>query len=456
MDNISALIEKQREYFNSGATRSVDFRKEQLSQLARAVENNEDKVFDALKADLSKSQYESYLTEIGILLDDIKYVIKHIDQWAKSKKVRTPLMHSPASSWIHPEPLGVSLIIAPWNYPFLLALSPLVGSIAAGNCAIIKPSEFSKHTSRLLADIVRNEFDEEYLAVVEGASEASQALLKEKFDIIFFTGSVQVGKIVMTAAAQHLTPIILELGGKSPSIVDSETDVSLSAKRVASGKFINAGQTCIAPDYVLVQKDIKDEFVAEFGKQLKLFYGENPQDHTDYPRIINDKHFNRLVELLNRGRILHGGQVDLADRYIAPTLLDGVTWEDPVMQEEIFGPILPLIEYEDISQVITWINSRPKPLALYLFTTNEKVQKKVLEEISYGGGCINDTLIHLATPYLPFGGVGNSGMGNYHGKASFDAFSHYKSVMKKTFLLDNPFRYPPFEGKLKWVRKFLK
>ncbi len=455
MTDIKELLVQQREFFRSGQTRPIAFRKKQLSSLKQVIVKNESRIFQALAEDLGKSPYESYLTENSLLLEEIKFCLKNFKSWSKPKKVPTPLVHFPASSHIYPEPYGVSLIIAPWNYPFQLAISPLIGAIAAGNCAVIKPSEYSIHTSRLLAEIIREEFDQGYITVVEGATEVSQALLNEKFDCIFFTGSVPVGKIVMGAAAKHLTPVILELGGKSPAIVDKQVDIRLAAKRIASGKFINAGQTCIAPDYLLVHRDIKEQFINEFRKQLTRFYGEKPENHPDYPRIISKRHFERLIGFLDRGRIIVGGDSNLEARYISPTLIDQVGWDDPIMQEEIFGPVLPLLEFDNISEVIQAVNNRPKPLALYLFSKNRSVQEQVIEQISYGGGCINDTLIHLATPYLPFGGVGESGMGNYHGKAGFDAFSHYKSVLTNSFAIDNPFRYPPFKNKLKLVKKLL-
>ena len=455
MVDMKEILVKQREFFQSGLTRSMTFRKKQLHHLKQSIVKNESRIFEALAKDLGKSPYESYLTECGILLEEIKFCLKNVENWSKPKKVPTPLVHFPASSRIYPEPFGVSLIIAPWNYPFQLAISPLIGAIAAGNCAVLKPSEYSIHTSRLLAEIIHEEFDPDYITVVEGATEVSQALLNEKFDCIFFTGSVPVGKIVMGAAAKHLTPVILELGGKSPCLIDNQVDIRLAAKRIASGKFINAGQTCVAPDYLFVHRDIKEEFIDEFKKQLTRFFGENPRNHPDYPRIISKRHFERLVGFLDHGRIIVGGDSDLETRYISPTLIDQVSWDDLIMQEEIFGPILPLLEFDTISEVIQAVNARPKPLALYLFSKNKQVQKQVVEQISYGGGCINDTLIHLATPYLPFGGVGESGMGNYHGKAGFDAFSHDKSVLTSSFAIDNPFRYPPYKNKLKLVKKLL-
>jgi len=454
MQTILDSFNSQKTYFSQGHTRPVAFRKEQLKRLRQAILSNESRIFEALQKDLGKSAYESYLTEIGLLLEEIKFTLKHINSWAKHRRVKTPILHFPASSHIIPEPYGVSLIIAPWNYPFQLAIAPLIGAISAGNCAIIKPSEFSENTSQLLSDMLGEIFPKEFVTVIQGDAKVNQALLKKPFDHIFFTGSVPVGKIIMSEAAANLTPVILELGGKSPVIVDETANLHLSARRIASGKFINAGQTCIAPDYLLVHSKVKDAFVAELKKQLVSFFGDTPQGHSDYPRIISDRHFSRLAAFLDNGVIVHGGQHDQTDRYIAPTLLDTVTWEDPVMQEEIFGPILPILTFDDISEAVEAINARPKPLALYLFSNSKSVQKQVLETVSYGGGCINDTLIHLATPYLPFGGVGESGMGSYHGKGSFEAFTHYKSILKNGFLFDNPFRYPPYGNKLGLIKRF--
>lgn len=453
MTDFSDRLSSLKTFFSQSRTRPLAFRVEQLKTLRQVIKDNEARIFEALNKDLGKSNYESYLTEIGLLLEEIGFTLKHLPSWIKPKRVRTPILHFPASSRIIPEPYGVALIIAPWNYPFQLAVAPLIGAMAAGNCAVIKPSEYSRHTSHLLADLVRDHFPGDYITVIEGDVTVNQALLKEHFDTIFFTGSVPVGRIVMAEAARNLTPVTLELGGKSPAIVDETANLKLSARRIASGKFINAGQTCIAPDYVLVQGTVKDEFIAAFKEQLHHFFGDDPGTHSDYPRIISERHFDRLQGFLETGTILHGGETDRESRYIAPTLIADVSWEDPVMQEEIFGPILPVLTYDDISEAITAINSRPKPLALYLFSNSGKIRQKVTTEISYGGGCINDTLIHLATPHLPFGGVGESGMGSYHGKASFDAFTHYKSILKNSFLFDNPFRYPPYGNKLGLVKK---
>lgn len=456
MNEIKKLIDKQREYFRKGITLDIDFRINKLKVLRKAIIENESLILKALKEDLNKSDFEGYETEIGIVLDEIRYIIKNLKSWAKPKKVKTPLTQFISTSYIYPEPYGITLIIAPWNYPFQLVMAPLIGSISAGNCSIIKPSEYAPHTSKIISKIISDNFEEEFIAVVEGGIEVNKALLKEKFDYIFFTGSVNVGKIVMEAASRHLTPVTLELGGKSPCIVDEDADIDLAAKRIVWGKFLNAGQTCVAPDYLYLHKNIKDYFIKSAIKYIKEFFGENPLKSEDYPRIINIKHFNRLKNLLKEGDILYGGDFDEEKLYIAPTIIDNITWEDSVMQEEIFGPILPLLVFEELDEVIETVNTHPKPLALYYFSNDKEKQKRVISEISFGGGCINDTIVHLATPYLPFGGVGNSGMGSYHGKASFDTFSHKKSVLKKSNLIDIPLRYPPYKGKIKLLRKILK
>lgn len=449
---IASIIQKQREFFKTGKTKDVNFRLKQLQILKQAVQENKEAVFKALKADLHKAEFEAYITEIGTI-KDIEYAIKHIRSWTKPQKVPVSLQFFPGTARIYPEPLGVVLIISPWNYPFSLTISPLIGAIAAGNCAIIKPSEIATHTSRLMSEIIQKYFDPAYITVVEGGVETSQQLLAEKFDHIFFTGGTAVGKIVMEAAAKNLTPVTLELGGKSPCIVDTDINIEHTARRITWGKFINAGQTCIAPDYLLVDKKIKENLLEEIQKRLQEFYGDNPANSPDYCRIINQKQFNRLVNFLKDGEIRIGGETNLSDLYIAPTVIDNVSLTELIMQEEIFGPILPVIEYEDIQEAIDLINSKPKPLALYLFSNNNSLQERVLQETSSGGVCINDTVIHFGVPSLPFGGVGDSGIGKYHGKASFDTFSHYKSVLQKSFLLNSNLLYPPYQGKLSMLKR---
>ena len=453
--NTSKLISQQRQFFQTNQTQSLAFRIEKLKVLKQAILEHESAIEKALQDDLGKPKFEAYATEVGGCLEEIKYTIKHIKAWAKPKAVATPFIHLPASAKIYPEPLGVVLIIAPWNYPVQLLISPLVGAIAAGNCAVLKPSELALHTSHLLAEILPNYFDPGFVAVVEGDKEVTQQLLEEKFDHIFFTGSTQIGKIIMSAAAKHLTPVTLELGGKSPCIVEADTHLEYTARRIVWGKFINAGQTCVAPDYLLVNRIIKTALLERIKQCIRDFYGETPSTSPDYPRIINQHHFNRLCELLDSGEIIIGGDTNPTDRYIAPTVIDGIDWNAALMQEEIFGPILPVLEYTDLSEAIAQVNARPKPLALYFFSNNQQQQQRVLQETFSGGVCINDTIIHLACSTLPFGGVGDSGIGRYHGKASFDTFSHQKSVLNRSFFMDVKLRYPPYNGKLKLLKRLL-
>ncbi|MEH1949566.1 MAG: aldehyde dehydrogenase [Nostoc sp.] len=454
LSNIGNIIQTQRDFFQTGKTKDVNFRIEQLTTLKQAIIEHEQSIVEALKADLHKPELETYLTEISVI-KDIDYAIKNIQNWSKPKKAAVSWDFFSYSAKIYPEPLGVVLIIGPWNYPFQLIISPLIGAIAAGNCAIIKPSEIASHTSDVIAKIIAKHFDPAYLAVVEGGVEASQKLLAEKFDHIFFTGGTAVGKIIMAAAAKYLTPVTLELGGKSPCIVDTDINLEHTVRRITWGKFINAGQTCIAPDYLLVNKTIKKDLIDGLEKSLKEFYGDNPVNSPDYARIISQKHFERLVSFLKDGKVVIGGENQPSERYIAPTLIDNVSLEDSVMQEEIFGPILPIIEYTDIAEAIALINSRPKPLALYLFSQDKNLQKRVLQETSSGGVCINDTVMQVGVSSLPFGGVGDSGIGNYHGEASFDTFSHKKSVLQNSFWLDLKWRYAPYQGKLPLIKKLL-
>ncbi|MBE9103552.1 aldehyde dehydrogenase [Nostoc cf. edaphicum LEGE 07299] len=454
LSNVGNIIQTQRDFFQTGKTKDVNFRIEQLKNLKQAITLHEQSIIEALKADLHKPEVETYLTEISVI-KDIDYAIKHLQNWTKPQKAAVSWDFFSYSAKIYPEPLGVVLIIGPWNYPFQLIISPLIGAIAAGNCAIIKPSEIASHTSDVIAKIIAKHFDPAYLAVIEGGVEASQKLLTEKFDHIFFTGGTVVGKIIMAAAAKYLTPVTLELGGKSPCIVDTDINLEHTVRRITWGKFINAGQTCIAPDYLLVNKTIKKDLIDGLEKSLKEFYGENPASSPDYARIISEKHFERLVSFLKDGKVVIGGENQPSERYIAPTLIDNVSLEDSVMQEEIFGPILPIIEYTDIAEAIALINSRPKPLALYLFSQDKNLQKRVLQETSSGGVCINDTVMQVGVSSLPFGGVGDSGIGNYHGKASFDTFSHKKSVLQNSFWLDLKWRYAPYQGKLPLIKKLL-
>lgn len=449
-----ALIHEQRTFFRSGRTRSIGFRIRQLTRLNDWICRHEDEIAEALQADLHKSRLESYATETGIVKEEIRYTIKHLQRWARPKAVPTPLAQFPSKSFRYPEPYGIVLIMSPWNYPFQLTVAPLVGAICAGNCAVVKPSAYSGRTSALLKRMVRELFEEKYVAVIEGGRKENESLLAEKFDYIFFTGSVTVGKLVMEKASAHLTPVSLELGGKSPCIVDETANINLAAKRIIWGKLLNSGQTCVAPDYILVQKSVKDKLVKQMVRQIEKMYGKNPLLSKDYPRIVNEKHFERLTGLMESGRKVCGGGANKASLQIEPTILDGVTWESPVMQEEIFGPLIPVLTFYELREAIEMVNARPKPLALYYFTKDKTREARLLGSVSYGGGCINDTVAHLATSYMPFGGVGNSGMGAYHGKDSFDTFTHYKSIMKKSCLIDIPLRYAPFkESHLKWIKK---
>ena len=455
MDDIKTILAGQKNFYDTGQTREVGFRAAQLDTLYNVIRDNQKDILNALHQDLSKSAYEGYLTEVGNVLDEIRFVRKHLAKWVKPQRVRTHLFQLPGASFVYPEPYGVALIISPWNYPFLLVIGPLIGSAAAGNCSVLKPSEFAPATARMVGEIIGLNFDRNFIAVVEGDAHASRALLDENFDYIFFTGSVGIGKIVMQAAARNLTPVTLELGGKSPCIVDRDVNLSLTARRIASGKFINAGQTCIAPDYLVVHRSLKAELIDRMKTCISGFYGRDPQQSPDYPRIINEKHFLRLEKLLQHGNIVAGGQADRQNLYISPTILDEVAWDAPIMQEEIFGPILPVIAFDDLAEVIPRIRSLPAPLALYLFSNNKQHREKIIKDIPFGGGCINDTLLHFTNPHLPFGGMGSSGMGSYHGKRSFDTFSHQKSILKRYFRLEAPLRYPPYGKKLGILKKIM-
>lgn len=455
MMKIEEIAAAQREFFATDSTKPVERRLKALGDLRAAILKREQELYAAMKADLNKSGFETYMTELGMVLDELRFVSKHLRGWAARSPVHTPLAQFHSRSFRIPEPYGVVLIMAPWNYPFQLSLEPLIGAIAAGNCAILKPSAYAPRTSQVIADLIADCFPPEYVAVVQGGRQENQDLLKQRFDYIFFTGSVAVGKLVMESASRYLTPVSLELGGKSPCIIDRTADLKVAARRLAFGKFLNAGQTCVAPDYLLVQKSVKDEVIRSLVSEIRNFYGENPLENESYPKIINEKHFARLNGLMRDGQILAGGETNGRGQ-IAPTILDGVTAQSPIMQEEIFGPILPVLTFDELDEAIGFVRSREKPLALYLFTRDPQTEKRVLGSLSFGGGCVNDTIIHLATSHMGFGGVGNSGMGSYHGKASFDTFSHYKSMVKKYNWIDLPFRYPPYSPfKLKLIRLFL-
>jgi aldehyde dehydrogenase (NAD+) len=456
MENYKILVQNQKSFFRTNKTKDIGFRLDALQKLRNAIKKCEKELMDALKADLNKSEFDAYSTEIGFVLEEIRFTIRNIMKWVKPEKVKTPLTHIGSKSFLYSEPYGVVLIVAPWNYPFQLAIAPLIGAIAAGNCAIIKPSELTPRTSEILARLVEEIFPKEYISVVLGGVEESQSLLNEEVDYIFFTGSVAVGKIIMEAAAKNLTPVTLELGGKSPCIIHKDANLKVAAKRIAWGKFTNSGQTCIAPDYLYVHQNIKAEFLHHLKDAIRELYGENPLDNPNYTRIVSEKHFNRLQSFLNDGEILLGGKSNPKTLVIEPTVLGNISWEDSVMKDEIFGPILPVLEYDVLAHVIDGIHRHPNPLALYLFSENNNVQQEVVNSIPFGGGCINDTVYHFVSPYLPFGGVGSSGMGAYHGKGSFDTFSHKKSILKQTTLFDIPFRYPNTKNGLKKIKYFLK
>ncbi|MGE7656934.1 aldehyde dehydrogenase [Bacillus altitudinis] len=452
MSKLTELIHKQKNV----QTPSVQERIRLLNDLKAAIKHHEKDILQALAHDLHKSEQEAYTTEIGMVYEEINHTVKHLHKWAKPSRAKTPLTHIGSKSMIIKEPYGSVLIIAPWNYPFQLALSPLVGAISAGNAVTLKPSELTPHVSNVIGTIVESVFQEDLAAVVEGGVDVSTELLKLPFDYIFFTGSVAVGKVVMEAAAKHLTPVTLELGGKSPCIVMPDADIKLAAKRITFGKFTNAGQTCIAPDYLLVHESIKEDLLREMTTCIRDFYGDQPETNPHFGKNVSQRHFDRLSQFLSNGTIVTGGQRNEQELKIAPTILDHITWEDPVMQEEIFGPILPVISFDSLQEAADMIKARPKPLALYLFTTNKETEAYILDNLSFGGGCINDTLMHVATPYLPFGGVGESGIGRYHGKESFFTFTHEKSVLRQTNRFDFSFRYPNAKNGLDIVRKFLK
>ena len=453
--SIEEIVKNQRDYYMTGATRPLEFRLESLRKLQKSVRENEKQICDALLKDLNKHPFESYMAEVGMVLDEVKFHIRHLRRWIKDQVVPTPLVHFPAVSFTSPEPYGVALIMSPWNYPILLCLDPLIGAISAGNCAVIKPSAYTPATSQVIADIVKAIYPPEYVTVVQGGRQENTALLEQKFDYVFFTGSISVGKAVMEAAAKHLTPVTLELGGKSPAIVDASADLKLAAKRIAFGKLLNGGQTCVAPDYVLVEASVRDTLIQNFREVLAEKFPNG--DYSDHVRIVNERHYQEKKALLEGQTIAFGGVFDDERHTLEPTVLINVDPESPVMQEEIFGPILPVLTWTKLEEAIAFVRSRPKPLALYLFTGKQEAERKVLDNCSFGGGCINDTVIHLATTHMGFGGVGLSGMGSYHGKKSFDTFTHYRSMVRKSTWLDLPFRYFPYtERKLRLIRRVLK
>jgi len=455
---IQEILVKQREFFASGQTIPVKFRIEMLKKLYKTVKTYEKEINDALKKDLGKSDFEGFMCEVGLSLTEISYMIKHTRKFARRKIVYTPLPQFASVSFKKPSPHGNVLIMSPWNYPLLLTIDPLADAIAAGNTAVIKPSAYSPETSKIVEKIIKECFPPEYVSVVTGGRKENSELLNQKFDMVFFTGSQAVGKEVLRKCSEHLTPAVLELGGKSPCIVDSTAKIKLSAKRIVFGKFLNCGQTCVAPDYVLCHKDVKDEFIKELTLQIKKQYGENPLKNPDYGKIINEKHFNRICGLIDKDKVVIGGESDRNTLQIAPTVMDNVSFDDAVMQEEIFGPVLPIITYESFGDLFEILKGRQKPLALYIFSENRKNINSILDRISFGGGCINDVVIHLATSEMGFGGVGESGMGSYHGKTGFEAFSHTKSIVDKKTFMDLPMRYQPYDRKIngKLLKMFLR
>ena len=454
---INSLVNRQRKYFQTGATLPVSTRVSALRRLYDAISKHEKEINEALRKDLGKSGFESYMCETGMVLEELSYMLKHTPRFAREKRVRTPLAQFHSRSCQKPSPYGVTLIMSPWNYPFMLTLSPLADALAAGNTAVVKPSAYSPHTSDMILRILSQCFEPKYVAVVTGGRAENTCLLREHFDYIFFTGSQTVGKEVMRNAAEHLTPVTLELGGKSPCIVDQTANIKLAARRIVFGKYLNCGQTCVAPDYIYCHRSVKDKLVSEVKKQIQKQYGKQPLSNPDYGKIINEKHFDRILGLIDKKKVVHGGSSDRKALRIEPTVLDNVTFSDAVMQEEIFGPVMPILVFDSLDEVIRNVNAMPHPLALYLFTSDNAAAKKVTSRCGFGGGCINDTIIHLATTEMGFGGFGESGMGAYHGKIGFDTFSHYKSIVDKKTWIDLPMRYQPYRKMHeKMVRFFLK
>lgn len=452
--NFQEILAQQKEFFASQKTKNLKFRKRQLEKLKEVLTKNEELLYDAIDKDFGKSRFDTFTTEISFVLNDIDYYLKNLNTLTKPKRVSTNLANLPGSSKIYQEPLGNTLVIGAWNYPYQLSLSPMVAAISAGNTCILKPSEIAENTMKVMAKIINENFPAEYIFVAEGGVEEITEILKMKFDKIFFTGSPKVGRIVYEAAAKNLTPVTLELGGKSPAIVTLNANIEVAAKRIVWGKFLNAGQTCVAPDYILVDERIKDTLIDSLKSNINKF-GYKP-DSQEYTRIINDRNFDRLVQFIDREKVFFGGNFDREKRYIEPTIMHNVTWNDAVMQEEIFGPILPVLTYKNFNEALQTVSKHEKPLAAYLFSTNSDEKKSFTEKISFGGGCINDVVMHLSNDHLPFGGVGNSGIGSYHGKTGFDTFSHQKSVLEKANWGEPDFKYPPYsEKKLRWIKKVI-
>ena len=456
-EHIREIVDGQREYFLTGATLPVKQRIRVLRRFKEVFYDYEPALLDALYADLGKSRAEGYMCEIGMVMSEISYMEKHLAGYARDHRVRTPLAQFCSRSFVKPSPYGVVLVMSPWNYPVMLTMEPMIDALAAGNTVIVKPSAYSPRTSLVIAEIVSAAFPPELVCCVTGGRAENQSLLNQKFDYIFFTGSQAVGKVVMEKASEHLTPVTLELGGKSPCIIDDTANLSIAARRIAFGKYLNCGQTCVAPDYILCHRSVKDQFLARFTVEIRRQYGEHPLNNPDYGKIINEKHFGRIFSLIDRDKVVYGGAADARDLRIEPTVMDHITWEDEVMQQEIFGPVMPILVYDDIDEVIDIVNSHQKPLALYYFSSDRERIDKVLSSCQFGGGCVNDTNIHLATSNMGFGGVGESGMGAYHGKAGFDTFTHRKSIVDKKTWLDLGMRYQPYtKNGQKLVRMFMR
>ncbi|WP_419727171.1 aldehyde dehydrogenase [Terrisporobacter petrolearius] len=458
MNKYENILEGQRSYLSHLGTIDVDKRINNLKKLKKVIKKYEDEIIDALNKDLGKHIFEAYSNEVGFVYGSIDFVIKNLKSWTKVKKVKNDAAQLPGKSYIYKSHYGAVLIIGPYNYPFQLTIEPLIGAIAGGNTVIIKPSEYATATETIIEKIIKETFDEEYIAVVTGDYKVNSDLLDLEFDYIFFTGSVNVGKIVMEKASKHLTPITLELGGKSPVIVDNTADLKVSAKRILWGKLTNAGQTCVAPDYLLAQEHIYEELIEELKNTIVEFYGNDIINNKEFGRIINEKHMNRLNNILenDKDKIVVGGDVDFEQRYISPTIIRDVTLEDSVMKDEIFGPILPVIKYKDLEDIKYYISKHKNPLALYVFSENDDFSEDIIRRFTFGGGCVNDTISHVASAHLPFGGVGTSGMGNYHGRASFDTFTHTKSIVKKSTKIDIKLVFPPYKEKIKLIKKIMK
>jgi aldehyde dehydrogenase (NAD+) len=453
--DIPKIVNQQKIFFNSNSTKQVSLRIETLKKLKNVLKENEQELYTAIYTDFKKSEFETYLTELSLIYNELNGAIRNLKKWSKQRRVRTNLANFPAKSYIIPEPLGTVLVISAWNYPYQIALIPAISALAAGNTVVIKPSEIPNNTSIILAKIINSNFNSNYLTVIEGGVKTTTELLQQKWDKIFFTGSTPVGKIVYKAAAENLTPVTLELGGKSPTFVLADCNIKITAKRIVWAKFLNAGQTCIAPDYLLVEEKIKDQLLLALKKEIESAYPNNKKVQENYVQIVNEQNFNRLKQLIPTEKIYHGGETNKENRSIAPTLLHNINFEDSIMQDEIFGPILPVISFENLEDVITKIKEREKPLSLYVYSKNKKIIKKILHEISFGGGGINESLVHYSNPNLPFGGVGASGIGNYHSKAGFDTFTHYKSILHKTSWLEPNIKYTPFTKLKMRILKFI-